>query len=231
MRTWALVPLKNLAEAKSRLAPAADAETRRSLVLAMAEDVLSTLAGVRAIDRIVLVSNEPEAGSLLRPDGRPLERSHAIEVFYSADQEGLNRELEQAAAYAASQGAERALILHADLPWLEQAAVERFIAQCPEAGTCLARDRIGTGTNAVLAPLPLPIPLVFGVESLPKFRVEAEARNVKIEIFDDPALAQDIDRPEDFERLLDADSTGPQPGASTHDYLAGREARTAGRAG
>lgn len=228
---WALVPLKNLAQAKSRLAPAVDPETRRALVLAMAEDVLATLDRVAVIERILLVSNEPEAGSLLRHDGRSIERSGSPEVFYSSDQEGLNRELEQAAVYAATQGAERVLILHADLPWLHPATLERFIGRCPADAACVARDKIGTGTNALLAPLPLPLPLVFGVESLPKFRAEAAARNVELLVIDDTELAQDIDRPEDFQRLLTEQAAGIPPGPSTRRYLGQRSHRRAERTG
>lgn len=219
--TWALVPLKNLARAKSRLAPAVSGSTRRGLVLAMAEDVLTALGQVPGIDRILLVSNEPEAGSLLRPGGRPAGCSAALEVFYSSDREGLNRELEQAAAYAAAQGAARVLILHADLPWLEPRTLERFIAQCPPGATCAAQDKLGTGTNAILASLPLPIPLLFGVESLPKYRTEAAARGLELRVYDEAALAQDIDCPEDFERLLAGLTSGESPGPSTRRYLEG----------
>jgi 2-phospho-L-lactate guanylyltransferase len=210
-RTWALVPLKNLAQAKTRLEPAVDLPTRRRLVLAMAEDVLSTLGRVRGIERILLVSNEPEAGSLLS--------DRSLEVFYTADCEGLNRELEQAAAYAVTRGAERALILHADLPWLSTESVERFIAQCPSGAACAAQDKVGTGTNALLAPLPLPLPLLFGVDSLQGFRAEAKARGVDLHVVQDPCLEQDIDRPEDFERLLAAQHSGPLPGESTRHLL------------
>lgn len=223
MRTWALVPLKNLAQAKSRLSPAADPATRRELVLAMAEDVLSVLGQVEGIERILLVSNEPEAGSLLRHPG--------LDVFYSSDHEGLNLELEQAAAHAANGGAERVLILHADLPWLSRGSLQRFIDNCPEDAVCIARDKIGTGTNAVLAPLPLPLPLVFGVESLPKFRAEAAARDLGLQVADDPHLAQDIDRPADFERLLGEQPAGEPPGDSTLHLIRRLESRRTTRTG
>lgn len=227
MGIWALVPLKNLARAKNRLAPAVDPAIRRALVLAMAEDVLAALGRVTSIERILLVSNEPEAGALLR-DNRG---NGLFEVFYSADSEGLNRELEQAAAYAATRGAERALILHADLPWLCPAAVSDFIAACPAAEVLVAQDNVGTGTNAVLAPLPLPIPLVFGVESLPKFRAEAQARGVPLRAIDQAELAQDVDRPEDFARLDDALRTGTPPGPATRVLLESLQQRRAERSG
>jgi 2-phospho-L-lactate guanylyltransferase (CobY/MobA/RfbA family) len=89
-------------------------------MLAMARDVLSALDQVEVIDKILLVSSEPEAGRLLR--GRKLE------VFYSTRGEGINRELELAAVYAKSQGADRAMIVHSDLPLLTEAALNEFVS-------------------------------------------------------------------------------------------------------
>ncbi len=43
---WAIVPLKSLDDAKKRLATELSAEERRSLMLAMARDVLATLCQV-----------------------------------------------------------------------------------------------------------------------------------------------------------------------------------------
>ena len=224
--TWALVPLKNLALAKSRMIPAVDPATRRALMLAMAEDVLAVLAEVRGIDRILLVSNEPEAGSLLHAV-----QKGALEVFYSADREGLNRELELAAEYAAAHGAARVLIIHADLPWLDAAAIERFLDSSPVDAASAAQDKLGTGTNALLAPLPLRVPLVFGVESLPKFHAGAGSAGVALHVVKDPPLEQDVDRPEDFARLLTEYEAGRLPGLATRKLLEGLNLDTVKRAG
>ena len=44
---WAIVPVKNLARAKQRLAGLLDAVERQRLGLAMLEDVLKALAGAK----------------------------------------------------------------------------------------------------------------------------------------------------------------------------------------
>jgi len=210
-RIWALVPLNNLAKAKSRLDPALTADDRRTLMLAMAEDVLAALGGVAGIERILLVSNEPEAGSLLRD--RPLE------VFYSADHEGLNRELEDAAAYALAQGADRVLILHADLPWLTAGVLRNFIDGCPANSICIAGCKLASGTNALLAPLPLPLSLVFGVNSLQGFRDAAAARSLDLRVIANERLSRDIDSPADLESLLAESGSRLQPGTATRKLL------------
>ena len=209
--TWALVPLHNPERAKTRLGPVLDPAFRRMLMLAMAEDVLSALTASKGIERILLVSNEPEAGSLLS--------AWPLEVFYSSDNEGLNRELEHAAAYAATRGAERVLIVHADLPWLRPDALDHFIAGCPSGAVCAAGCKLGSGTNALLVPLPLPLPLVFGKNSLQGFRDGAMTAGLELHVAEDPHLSLDIDSPEDFKRLFGAPNAGQLPGASTRRAL------------
>jgi 2-phospho-L-lactate guanylyltransferase len=180
-------------------------------MLAMAEDVLAALTAAPGVERILLVSNEPEAGRLLS--------AWPLEVFYSSDNEGLNRELEHAAAYAASRGAERVLIVHADLPWLSPDALDRFIAGCPDGKVCAASCKLGTGTNALLVPLPLPLPLVFGADSLQGFRDAAAAAGLELQVAEDPHLALDVDNPDDFERLSGAPNAGQLPGPATRRAL------------
>jgi 2-phospho-L-lactate guanylyltransferase len=209
--TWALVPLKRLDRAKRRLARALPEEERGRLVLAMVTDVLAALDGVRDIERILLVSSEPEAGSLLARGN--------FDVFYSAQSEGMNRELEQAAAYAASREAQRVLIVHGDLPYLTAQAIAKFLAGAPPDGMRAAACKLGTGTNILLAPVPLRIPLVFGRHSLRRFRQLAEDAAQELDVVREPRLAADVDDPADFERLCAPARGDPRPGPATRAFL------------
>jgi 2-phospho-L-lactate/phosphoenolpyruvate guanylyltransferase len=209
--TWALVPLKRLDRAKRRLAPALPEEERGRLVLAMVADVLAALDGVPGIERILLVSSEPEAGSLLARGN--------FDVFYSAQSEGMNRELEQAAAYASSRGAQRVLIVHGDLPYLTAAAIRKFLAASPPDGMQAAACKWGTGTNILLTPVPLRVPLVFGRHSLRRFRQLAESAGLRLDVVQQPRLAGDIDDLADFERLCAPARGGPRPGSATRAFL------------
>ena len=58
----ALVPLKDLVQAKSRLAGLLRPSERRALAQAMAEDVLNVLANHVNVAGITLVSDDPGAG-------------------------------------------------------------------------------------------------------------------------------------------------------------------------
>lgn len=209
--TWALVALKRLDRAKRRLAPGLPEEERGRLVLAMVTDVLAALDGVRDIERILLVSSEPEAGSLLARGN--------FDVFYSAQSEGMNRELEQAAAYASSRGAQQVLIVHGDLPYLTAPVIGKFLATAPPEGMQAAACKWGTGTNLLMTPVPLRVPLVFGRHSLRRFRQLAESAGQRLDVVRDPRLAADVDDLADFERLCAPARGGPRPGRATRAFL------------
>ncbi|CAN0566701.1 unnamed protein product, partial [Laminaria digitata] len=60
-----ILPLKRLDTAKSRLAETLASVQRRDLVLAMAGDVLAVLVAHPAVASITVISDEPEAATLV----------------------------------------------------------------------------------------------------------------------------------------------------------------------
>ena len=152
---WALVPVKQLAEAKTRLAGALNAVSRRELVLAMAHDVSTALVESQALSRVVIVSDIEGIDRMIAVSG--------ISAFDPSPVHGLNQELERSADWAYRQGANYVLIAHADLPSITAKAVQTFINPLPVAGSLrIAASKEGGGTNMLLSPLPLPFPLQFG---------------------------------------------------------------------
>src|SRR5690242_21795276 len=71
---WAVVPVKDTAAAKTRLAAAVPAGLRQGLALAMLEDVLAALAEARSLAGILLVTIDPAARDLASRYG-----AHCIE--------------------------------------------------------------------------------------------------------------------------------------------------------
>jgi 2-phospho-L-lactate guanylyltransferase (CobY/MobA/RfbA family) len=82
-----------------------------------------------------------------------------------------------------------------------------------------AACKSGTGTNVLLMPVPLRVPLVFGRQSLRRFRQLAEGAGQRLDVVRDPRLAADVDDPADFERLCAPDGGGPRPGGATRAFL------------
>lgn len=210
-QVWALVPLKDFAGAKTRLAAALGAEARRALSLAMARDVVTALAHAAAVTRVVVVSDMPGVGQRMDVPG--------VGHFDTGRARGLNADLETAAAWAGTQGATHVLVVHADLPRLTPAAIDRFIAGAAALagdGVRAAACKQGRGTNLLLAPLPLPLPLVFGEDSLARFGQAAAAAGIAIDVVRDAALAADIDELDDFRALAAACARGELSGATAN---------------
>ena len=61
---YAVVPVKDTSDAKRRLAGVLNGTRRQQLALAMCEDVLATLAGVRELAGIVVVTVDPAAAAM-----------------------------------------------------------------------------------------------------------------------------------------------------------------------
>ena len=150
--TWALVPLRQLAGGKERLAGVLPAAARCALVEAMAEDLVRALLELPLPStQIVLVSEDPEvAGFALRLGVALFRPSPAV-------CDPLNAALAEAASRAAGSGAEAVLMIHADLPRASGPALRRLLAAhaaSPSiAHATLVSDREGTGTNCLLLSL------------------------------------------------------------------------------
>lgn len=219
-RIWALVPVKTFHSAKSRLASMMSVEDRHTLALAMTWDVVTALKHSQLIARVVTVSDISALNHLIGLDG--------IDHFHTRRAQGLNQDLTIAARWAQSQGATHVLIVHADLPQLTPQAVNGFLAgarDMPASQIRIAACKQGTGTNLLLAPVPLPLSLVFGKSSLARFRRIATAADISVDVVHDASLANDIDNPEDFRALMAAHARGAQVGRATADFLFATMAR------
>ena len=93
-----------------------------------------------------------------------------------------------------------ALILPIDLALATADAVARAIVK--DADVALAPDEQRRGTNLLhIGPRALRgFRFAFGIDSLPAHRHWAEQAGFRVATIDDPLLAFDIDRPEDYDR-------------------------------
>ena len=91
---WAVVPLKQLEQAKARLADVLSADERRALMLAMARDVLTALSRSRRLTGILIVSRTAEADALAQ--------SFGTERYAESPNANLSQALTQASDYLIS---------------------------------------------------------------------------------------------------------------------------------
>ena len=156
-RICAVVPVKDTAQAKQRLAGMLSAEQRRELALAMAEDVLQTLASASELAGILVVTADPAAA--------------AIAARYGARVTGDGARADQTAAVAAAAQRLAAegfdmLALPGDIPLVEPADIARLLsAQRPPPAFTIVPARDQMGSNAVLCSPADAVPLRFGDDS------------------------------------------------------------------
>jgi 2-phospho-L-lactate guanylyltransferase len=198
----AVVPLKELAQAKSRLAPVLAPAERSALALAMLRhvlDVLGELTRCRVLHGVWLVSPDPLAQQAAARRG----------AWPLTDAAGsLNMALEQARSTAQAAGAAALLVVPADMPRITPADVRGLLAvlraaQAMQRGPAciLAPDHALRGTNALALTLPSPLPFCFGLDSLAAHLDAARRLGVSAQIYASPALARDIDTPADLHTI------------------------------
>lgn len=187
--TWVLIPVKPLATAKSRLAEVLAPAERRALVLAMLDDVLEVLSGVDGLAGIALVGGDAELARHLT--GRELRLLVEPEPC-------LNTALRAASAELAAAGAERLLILPADIPALDRRAVRALLAVDEQPAVALVAASADGGTNALLLAPPNLLEPAFGAGSCARYRQAAAAVGLTPRLLDLPQVALDIDRPADL---------------------------------
>ena len=190
----ALVPVKRLAQAKSRLGPVLADGQRRELVLAMLEDVLRLTVGQPAIATTAVVSDDDDVLAFARRLGaHPIREPRSVR--------GLNPALAFAGDLLAREGATGLLVLPADIPLAMPEDIEAILTVWQEVPVVLCPSHSG-GTSALGLRPPQAIPLRFGPRSFTSHRRAAAERGLPVAVVSRPGLALDVDRPEDLRAIL-----------------------------
>ncbi len=195
----ALVPLKDLVQAKSRLAGLLRPSARRALAPAMVEDVLSVLSRHKGINRVTLVSDDPGAGLLANTYGIDYWDENALGCS------GLNPVVQEASARLLTDGEETLLVLHGDLPLLTAADISAVLrAQRQLAGLVIGCDLAGTGTNLLAFTRGSAPRFCFGVDSCARHLAFARGSGVPVQVLQRSGIALDVDEPRDMKLLMSA---------------------------
>lgn len=190
---YVVVPVRGLAEGKSRLASVLTPAQRIALNRTLLVQTLHVLQAWRGdLAQCIVVSGCERALGIAREAG-------AVTVI-EAHASGLNAAVTLATAHAARSGARRVLVLPCDLPALTQQALADFLARAANADVALAPDLSGSGTNALIIGTAHAFEFKFGPGSFALHSRAAAAVGARVFVHRAPQLAFDLDTPRDLER-------------------------------
>jgi 2-phospho-L-lactate/phosphoenolpyruvate guanylyltransferase len=200
-----LLPVKDLRNAKKRLAGVLTPEERFGLAQAMLADTIRTIQGVRCAEKIFVVTNyQPalDAGlengwEILRED-RQISESHAVDF---------------ASRVCEERGVTGLLRVPLDLPLAQAGDIDELLAmECGVPALVIVPSRNGTGTNAILRTPPALFPSHFGEGSLAKHLAEAKNTGAQVLLRRNPRLEMDVDDESDLRALLQHDLSATATG-------------------
>jgi 2-phospho-L-lactate guanylyltransferase len=192
MKHNALIPVKSLITAKSRLAPSLSQHQRERLVMDMLHHVLYVLLDSELFEQVSVVSS----------DDQVLEQAYIWGAqAITEEQHGHNQALHAAALREKTEGVTTLLTISADLPLLTTQEIRCFFEQSRQHEVVLAPSRDGTGTNAILVHPPLIVPYVFGPDSLQSYIEAARQRHLRYSTYQSIGLAFDIDTIDDLDEV------------------------------
>ncbi|HTZ81694.1 MAG TPA: 2-phospho-L-lactate guanylyltransferase [Candidatus Acidoferrales bacterium] len=209
-----LVPIKNTASAKQRLASVLEQSFRTQLAQAMLHDVLSTLHEWKGRPSVGIVTGDPFATRLAREFG--------FEVIPDPDNPGETGAIEMATRVCVERGEDSTLVIPADIPLIQAWELEEILKHAPKEGSVLVPAGDGRGTNAAYRRPADLFPLRFGNDSFKPHHAAAQATGKPCVVLSLPGIAVDVDNPEDLAQLLEL------PGETRSQKLA-REWNLTGR--
>jgi 2-phospho-L-lactate/phosphoenolpyruvate guanylyltransferase len=181
-----VIPLKGGPNAKSRLSAVLSPTERLALAHSMAMHVILSARASIAGERVTIVTGCPEMAALARGLG-----TQVVDDPFNAGT--------AAACMLAQPALEKTgpiLFLSADLPLIQPHSLNAMTAL--DAAVVIAPDRHRIGTNALLVRPGAGVRPCFGQGSFARHCAVAAAANIVPRIFEDPAIAHDIDVPDDL---------------------------------
>jgi 2-phospho-L-lactate guanylyltransferase len=191
-----LIPIKDPAQAKTRLKGLLSEDERRLLAWAMFEDVCRAVAACARADRVVIVTSYAQAVERARASG--------WDVLIEETQTSESASVDWASRKLAGSGFDLVMRLPADLPTVKASDIDELLTiDLARPGALVVPSRERTGTNAIIRTPPDLFPSRFGPDSLRLHKEEAARVGVNPLIIENPRIALDIDEPSDLELLLE----------------------------
>jgi 2-phospho-L-lactate guanylyltransferase len=189
-----LIPIKDTATAKQRLAAVLDQASRTELARAMLHDVLTTLHSWENRPAVGIVTGDLYASSLAA--------EYEFEVIPDRDNPGETGAIEMATRVCVERGVDSTLVIPADIPLIQVWELEEILRHAPGEGSVLVPAGDGRGTNAALRRPADLFPLRFGNDSFKPHHTAAQATGKPSVVLQLPGIAVDVDNPSDLLQLI-----------------------------
>jgi 2-phospho-L-lactate/phosphoenolpyruvate guanylyltransferase len=197
MRAALLIPVKNLANAKQRLAEALDQTQRSQLAEAMLRDVMSAAAGVTDRLEVFLVTGDSRV------------QATAAEFNFGVIEDTRNESetaaIETATAWCELHGYDTTVVVPGDIPLITSAELHRVLEAAPSEGAVFVPAYDRRGSNCILRRPASIIPLRFGNDSFQPHCEAMRKTGKPLIILELSGIGLDIDNPHELDLLLQRD--------------------------
>src|SRR6266852_523875 len=201
-----LLPIKDLRQAKQRLAPLLNPEERFGLAQAMLADTIRAVRGAQHAEKIFVVTNYDPAIQAAEENG--------WELLREEQQISESVSVDSASRRCAEFGVTALLRLPLDLPLVQASDIDELLAvRCAAPALVIVPSRDGTGTNAILRTPPALFPSHFGAGSFARHCAEAQRAGAEILVRRNARLEMDVDDEADLRALSREDLRGTETGA------------------
>ena len=190
--THIIIPIKDLSQAKQRLAGVLSKEHREDLVLAMLEDLLITLSTLPSCTVWVLASNTKVF---------QVAEKYGVKIINEHESQGYNQAVEFGFKHFPG---ESVAVIPGDVPLASAAEILQLIKPTHnrEELVRLAPDREKRGTNGLFLSRGNLMEPSFGSHSYTRYLGTAKDKGISVEKVFSTGLALDIDTPADLEQLV-----------------------------
>ncbi len=203
MRGILLIPFKNLATAKQRLADALNPEQRSQLAEAMLRDVMAAAAGVKDRIDVALVTGDLRAQGIAKELG--------FLVIADMQNESETAAIEMATQWCEQRGYDTTIVVPADIPLIGADELHRVLDAAPAEGAVFVPAYDRRGSNCILRRPASIIPLRFGNDSFLPHCEAMKKTGKELIILEMAGIGLDIDNPHELELLVQREGeTGSQ---------------------
>ena len=185
MQISAFIPIKKFSNSKGRLASILSEQQRSDLSKAMANQTIKALIQSSICDSITLVTNDPD----LVIEG--------TSTFFTNS--SLNNALHE--AINSFKSTNPILIMHADLPKINQIDIQYLVSSFNESIINIVSDVDNIGTNCLLYDRAMKFTLRFGINSYELFLTEFKNNNCNWNNLSIESLQYDLDSEDDYFKL------------------------------